>query len=395
MSNQVNWKRAFKQAVAVGLILCLGLAVLLGVLLVTNFDNLGRLARVVYLIDTKYLHETTMPQLIDGAIDGIVSSLDPYSSFLDEEENEILMNSIKGIAGFGGIGVIVNTADPNQLVIVRPIKGSPADRAGLEAGDVIIKIDGTSVSTISQVQAVAMMRGEPGTKVTLTVYRPKTNQEFSLSLIREDINVPTVFGSSLPGRPDIALIDISSFSAKTKDEFAQLLKDINIDQYKGLIVDLRFNPGGELNSAIDVAGFLVPEEDIVHIVNNKGEITTKKSTAQYIDKPLVILINEYTASAAEIVSGAVKDYGSGTLVGVKTFGKGVVQTVFPLDGNTSVRLTTDKYLTPNKSDIHNKGIQPDVEIVLKEGEKPTILPEGPPFDSQLAKAVEIMEQMID
>ncbi|NLL53072.1 MAG: S41 family peptidase [Peptococcaceae bacterium] len=395
MSNQVNWKRALKQAVAVGLILCIGLSILLGALIVTNYDNLGRLVRVVYLIDSKYLHETPLSKLIDGAIDGMVSSLDPYSSFQDEQENKILMNSIKGELGFGGVGVIVNTADPKQLVILRPIKGSPADRAGLEAGDVINKIDETNVSTISQDQAVAMMRGEPGSKVTLGVYRPKTNQEFSVNLIRENINVPTVYASSLPGRQDIALIDISSFTAKTGDEFEQQLYDLDLSKYKGLIIDLRYNPGGELYSAIKVAGFLVPQEDIVHIVDNKGNMNTQKSTAQYINKPLVIIINEYTASAAEIVSGAVQDYGSGTLVGSKTFGKGVVQTVFPLDGSTSVRLTTDKYLTPKKHDIHDKGIIPDVEIALQKDEKPTILPEKPQFDSQLAKAVEIMEQMID
>jgi len=392
LSNQVNWKRAFKQAVAVGLLLCLGLVFLLGGVILTNADSVGRLLRVVYLIESQYLNETPREKLIEGAIEGMVSSLDPYSSFQDAEENKILMNSIKGT--FGGIGVHISTADPTQLVIMRPIKGSPAERAGLEAGDIIIKIDDTDVSTISQDKAIAILRGEPGTKVTVGIYRPKTKEDFSVNLIRDNINVPTVEGMALPGRPDIALIDISSFTVQTGDDLEAVFQELKIDRYKGFILDLRFNYGGEVNAAIKVASLLVPEGDIVHIVNKNGQTDTKKSTAKYVNKPFVILTNEYTASSAEIVAGAVKDYGSGTLVGTKTYGKGVVQTVFPLDGLTSVRLTTDKYLTPKKNDIHQKGIEPDVKAELKEGEKPTILPQEAKFDSQLQKAVDVLLQKI-
>jgi carboxyl-terminal processing protease len=277
---------------------------------------------------------------------------------------------------------------------MRPIKGSPAERAGIEAGDIILKIDDTDVSTISQDKAVAILRGEPGTKVTIGIYRPKTKEDLSVNLIRDHISVPTVEGMSLPGRPEIAVIDISSFTIQTGDELERVFKDLHIDKYKGFILDLRFNYGGEVNAAIKVASLLVPEGDIVHIVNRNNDIDTKKSTAAFINKPFVILTNEYSASSAEIVAGAVKDYGSGTLVGTKTFGKGVVQTVFPLDNNTSVRLTTDKYLTPKRNDIHQKGIEPDVHVELKEGEKPTILPTEPKYDSQLTKAVEVLIQKI-
>jgi len=392
LSNGVNWKRAFKQAVAVGLILCLGVALLIGGLIFANQNNLGRLAKVVYLIENQYLDKPSVQKVVDGAIDGIVSSLDPYSSFQDAEENKTLMNSITG--SFGGIGVHLSTADPTQLVVMRPIKGSPADRAGIEAGDIILKIDETDVSTISQDEAVAILRGDPGTKVTVQIYRPKTKEDFSVNLIRETISVPTVELKPLPGQPDIALIDISSFSMQTGNELEEILSDNDTDKYRGFIIDLRYNYGGEVNAAIKVASFLVPQGDIVHIVNRNGEIDTRKSTANYINKPFVILTNEYTASSAEIVSGAVKDYGSGTLVGTKTFGKGVVQTVYPLDNNTSVRLTTDKYLTPKKNDIHKKGIEPDVKVELKEDEKPTILPETSVFDSQLSKATEVLLQKI-
>ncbi|QHA01706.1 S41 family peptidase [Dehalobacter restrictus] len=392
MFNRVNWKKAFIQAAAVGLIFCLGLALVVGGFVLVNYDHLGRLMRVVYLIDTQYLNGTSRAGLVDGAIDGMVGSLDPYSSFQDAEENKVLMNSIQGT--FGGIGVHLSTADPEKLVVMRPIKGSPAERAGLEAGDIITKIDETDVSTISQDEAVAILRGEPGSKVTVKIYRPKTKTEFTVSLIRDYINVPTVEGISLPERSDIGLIDISSFNINTGDELEKVLREMDLTKYKGLIIDLRYNYGGEVNAAIKVASFLVPEGSIVHIVNRNGVVDTKESTAEYIDMPIVILTNEYTASAAEIVSGAVKDYGSGTLVGTKTYGKGVVQTVFTLDGNTSVKLTTDKYLTPKKNDINKLGIKPDVEVELKEGEKPTILPTEPVFDSQLSKAVEVLLQKI-
>ncbi|AHF11058.1 MULTISPECIES: S41 family peptidase [Dehalobacter] len=392
MFNRVNWKKAFIQAAAVGLIFCLGLALVVGGFVLVNYDHLGRFMRVVYLIDTQYLNGTSRAGLVDGAIDGMVGSLDPYSSFQDAEENKVLMNSIQGT--FGGIGVHLSTADPEKLVVMRPIKGSPAERAGLEAGDIITKIDETDVSTISQDEAVAILRGEPGSKVTVKIYRPKTKTEFTVSLIRDYINVPTVEGISLPGRSDIGLIDISSFNINTGDELEKVLREMDLTKYKGLIIDLRYNYGGEVNAAIKVASFLVPEGSIVHIVNRNGVVDTKESTAEYIDMPIVILTNEYTASAAEIVSGAVKDYGSGALVGTKTYGKGVVQTVFTLDGNTSVKLTTDKYLTPKKNDINKLGIKPDVEVELKEGEKPTILPTEPVFDSQLSKAVEVLLQKI-
>lgn len=388
--DRINWRRAFKQAVAVGLIICVGFAFLLGIFVVVNYDNMGRLLKVVYLIDRQYLADTPREKLIDGAIEGMVGSLDQYSSFQDAEENKALMNSIKG--SFGGIGVHLSTADPAQLVIMRPIKGSPAERAGLEAGDVITSIDATDVSTISQDKAVAILRGEPGTKVNIGIYRPKTKEDFQVSLIRDHINVPTVEGTPLPGRNDIALVDISSFTVQTGDELEKVLQDLKIDQYKGLILDLRYNYGGEVNAAIKAASMLVPEGPIVHIVDRDNRMDTKKSTAAYINKPLVVLVNEYSASAAEIVAGAVKDYGSGTLVGTKTYGKGVVQTVFPLDNYTSVRLTTNKYLTPNKNDIHQKGIEPDVAVELKPGEKPSMMPANEVFDTQLKKAVEILSE---
>ena len=390
--EKINWKKAFLQAAAVGLILCTGFVFLLGGLILSNYDNLGRLFKIVYLIESRYLEDTPRVKLIDGAIEGMVQALDPYSSFQDAEENKILMQSIQG--SFGGIGVHISTADPTQLVIARPIKDSPAEKAGLQAGDIITKIDNTDVSTLSQDEAIAILRGEPGTKVTVGIYRPQTKEDFTVELVRYKIDLPTVEAAVLPGHPEIAVIDISYFTMQTGKELERTFAELDLDKYKGFILDLRYNYGGEINSAVKVASYLVPGDDIVHIVDRKGNTKTQKSTAQFVNKPFVVLINEYTASAAEIVAGAIKDYGSGTLVGVKTFGKGVVQTVFPLDGMTSVRLTTNKYLTPLKNDIHQKGIEPDIKVELGKGEKPTILPTTTEFDPQLAKAVEVLLEKV-
>ncbi|ADY57511.1 C-terminal processing peptidase-3 [Syntrophobotulus glycolicus DSM 8271] len=388
MSDKTKWLRAFKQAAVVGLILCLVIVLAVAGLAMTNYKHLGRLVAVVHLIETQYLNGASGEELVDGAIKGMLSSLDPYSSFQNEEENTILMNSIQG--RIGGVGVHISTADPQKLVIMRAVKNSPAEKAGLEAGDIIYKIDSTEVSAISQDQAIAILRGEPGTQVTVGVVRPKTNSEFNVTMTREYIDVPTVEGEILPGSSGIGLINIASFSAQTGDEFEKVVKELLAKNCQGLIIDLRYNYGGEVNAAVKVASMLVPQGPIVHIVDNQGKTETKQSTAQYLNLPFVVLTNEYTASASEIVSGAVKDYGTGTLIGQKTYGKGVVQTVFQLDSMTSVKLTTDKYLTPNKNDIHKIGIEPDIAVQLKEGEKPTILPSDNKLDTQLQKAAEVI-----
>lgn len=392
MSEKVKWKRAFKQAAAVGLIFCMVVGLAIAGLALSNYNHIGRLVAVVHLIKSQYLNGVTGENLVDGAISGMLGSLDSYSSFQNEEENNLLMNSIQG--RIGGIGVHISTADPQKLVIMRAVKSSPAEKAGLEAGDIIYKIDSTEVSTISQDQAIAILRGEPGTQVTVGVLRPKTDREFSVTMTREYIDVPTVEGEILPGSPGIGLINISSFSTQTGDEFDRVVKELLAQNCKGLIIDLRYNYGGEVNAAVKVASMLVPQGPIVHIVDKDGKTETKQSTAQYLNIPFVVLTNEYTASASEIVSGAVKDYGTGILIGKKTYGKGVVQTVFQLDNMTSVKLTTDKYLTPNKNDIHKIGITPDITVELKEGEKPTILPTDKNFDTQLQKAAEVIKTKV-
>lgn len=333
-------------------------------------------------------------QLFEGATQGIVDSLgDPYSAYMNAYENQQLMEVIEG--KFGGVGIVLSLKDPTKLVILRAIKNTPADKAGVQMGDIIEKIDNVDTSTIDQEKAVSLMRGDPGTKVTLILYRESLKEEVTITLTRENIVVPTVDGKALPGHSDIAYIDVSQFSSDTGNELAEVLKSMDIHKYKGLILDLRYNHGGELNAAVQVAGYFVTPGPVVYIVDKKGNVETKSSVAEnYLGLPLVVLINEESASAAEIVAGAIKDKGTGTLIGFKTFGKGIVQTIFPLDRGTSVKLTTAKYLTPNKLDIHKIGIEPDFKVELPKDEEATLSPVDTNFDPQLEKAYQVLKSKI-
>jgi len=342
------------------------------------------------LISSDYLENVTTDQLVEGATKGIVDILgDPYSTYMNVKENQELFQMLEG--KFGGVGIVLSLKDPKKLVVLRPIKNSPASKAGIQSGDVVSKINDAETSGMEQEKAVGMMRGDPGTKVNLALYRESTNKTFTVSLTRENITVPTVDGGALPGNPDIAYLSISQFASDTGKELKDTLNNMNIKSFKGLILDMRYNHGGELNAAVEVASYFIPEGPVVYIVDKQGNTDTKMATGTYLGMPMVVLVNEESASAAEIVAGAIKDKGTASLVGVKTFGKGIVQTIFPLGGGTSVKLTTAKYLTPNKVDIHKKGIEPDVKVELIKGQPATITPTDTKFDPQLQKALQTLQ----
>ncbi|HWQ88719.1 MAG TPA: S41 family peptidase [Desulfitobacteriaceae bacterium] len=383
-------KRFFKR-IGIGLLICcVVITFALGGFIAANFTYISRFVSVLELIDTQYLEGVNKNQLFEGATKGIVDSLgDPYSAYMNAAENQDLMEVIEG--KFGGVGIVLSLADPNKLVVLRALKNTPASKADIQIGDIVEKIDDVDTTTIDQEKAVSLMRGEPGTKVTLVLYRESLKQEVTVSLIRENIIVPTVDGKALPGHNDLAYIDIAQFSSDTGKELAEVLKSMDIQHYKGLILDLRYNHGGELNASVQVASYFVSSGPVVYIVDKKGNIETKNPVKEnYLGLPLVVLVNEESASAAEIVAGAIKDNGSGTLIGKKTFGKGIVQTVFPLDSGTSVKLTTAKYLTPKKLDIHKIGIQPDIIVELNKNQDATISPTDTSFDPQLEKAMQTL-----
>ncbi len=361
-------------------------------LIISNYDHLGRMMQVIGLIKTDYLKPVTPTQLIDGAMKGIVDSLgDQYSVYLDPKENKQMFDQIEG--RFGGVGIVLSLKDDKHLVVLKPIKNSPADRAGIKAGDIIVKIDNVDTSTITQEKAVNMMRGKEGTKVTLTVFRESAKKNLTFIVTREAISVPTVEGEMLPGSSDIAYINISQFSSDTDKELDQVISDLQPKHPKGIILDLRYDHGGELNAAVNSAGYFVPNgQPVVYIVDKYGNTEVHKPDKnEYLGLPVVVLVNEETASAAEILSGAIRDYKTGTLIGTKTFGKGIVQTIYQLDGGSGVKLTTAKYLTPNKSDINLKGIEPDVKVELGTGQTVVQPPDSvSDFDDQLKKAIEVL-----
>ena len=361
-------------------------------LIISNYDHLGRMMQVIGLIKTDYLKPVTPTQLIDGAMKGIVDSLgDQYSVYLDPKENKQMFDQIEG--RFGGVGIVLSLKDDKHLVVLKPIKNSPADRAGIKAGDIIVKIDNVDTSTITQEKAVNMMRGKEGTKVTLTVFRESAKKNLTFIVTREAISVPTVEGEMLPGSSDIAYINISQFSSDTDKELDQVISDLQPKHPKGIILDLRYDHGGELNAAVNSAGYFVPNgQPVVYIVDKYGNTEVHKPDKnEYLGLPVVVLVNEETASAAEILSGAIRDYKTGTLIGTKTFGKGIVQTIYQLDGGSGVKLTTAKYLTPNKSDINLKGIEPDVKVELGTGQTVVQPPDSvSDFDDQLRKAIEVL-----
>ncbi|HBV86764.1 S41 family peptidase [Desulfosporosinus sp.] len=383
-------KRIIKHVGVIFLIFSVLVTTLVSGVVIANVNNVGRLVHVVQLIRNDYLENVSTVQLVEGATKGIVEILgDPYSTYMNAQENQELFEILEG--KFGGIGIVLSLKDPKKLVVLRPIKNSPASKAGIQSGDVVSKINDADTAGMDQDKAVGLMRGEPGTKVNLDLYRASTNKTFTVSLTRENITVPTVDGQALPGHPDIAYISITQFGSDTGTELKDTFNTMDIKSFKGLILDMRYNHGGELNAAVQVASYFIPEGPVVYIVDKQGNVDTKMATGTYLGMPMVVLVNEESASAAEIVAGAIKDKGTASLVGVKTFGKGIVQTIFPLDGGTSVKLTTAKYLTPNKLDIHKKGIEPDILVELPKGHQATITPQDQNFDPQLKKALQTLQ----
>ncbi len=357
----------------------LGIIFLSGWLLVHNYKHFGNLFQVISLVRSQYLYETESTLLVDGAIKGIVDALgDPYSVYLEPKTYTQLQDQIRGT--FGGLGILVGIKD-DFLTVVRTYNGTPAYKKGITSGDIITRIGDRDAKGIDLDTAVQLMRGPVGTKVNLTLIHQGKEAPFKVELTREEISVPTVEGKLLPD--NIGYIVISQFSEKTPDELQRVLGDFKKQGLKGVLLDLRDNPGGELQSVVKVSGNFIPEGPVVYIEYRGGRTEMLPSGGNNLDLPLVVLVNEGSASAAEILAGAIKDTGSGTLVGQKTFGKGVVQTVFELDNGAGVKLTTARYLTPGKHDINKKGIIPDVQV--SRGEKPDMT------DHQFDRGLEVLK----
>lgn len=363
--------------------------------LVSTANEFSKVKLLESFIQENYLKEVDDKKLMEGQLKGLVSALDdPYSQYLTAEEYNDLNQQTSG--EYGGIGVIVTPGEDNFITVVSPIKGTPGERAGLKPEDKILAVDGKEFLAENMDKAVSSMKGKPNTDVTLTISRKNkegVNETFDVKLTREKIRLVTVDSEIID--KDIAYINISSFDELTYKDFMKELKSLQDQDVKGLVLDLRNNPGGLLDVTADIADELLGEGVIVYTETRDGEKEYYKSKKSKIDLPLVVLINGGSASASEVLSGAIKDYERGELIGTKTFGKGVVQRISPLptDDGSAIKLTISEYFTPKGTNIHGIGIEPDIKVELPEdinGIGVEYLDE----DTQLQKALEVIKGKI-
>lgn len=304
--------------------------------------------------------KSTDERLLGGAIEGAIKALDdPYSTYLDPRRFRELEAHFS--ATFTGIGVRVEPKD-GHVTVVAPIKGTPGEKAGLLPGDRIVEVDGKDVVGRAIEEVVALIRGPRGTAVTLKVRREGRAAPLEFRIVRADILVPTVEGSLLPGEPGIGYLRIHEFNERIGQRVRSKLAELRRAGMRGLILDLRQDPGGLLSEAVAVAEQFVPAGPIVHVVSRGGARKTYDSRGRGFELPLVVLVDGFTASASEIVAGAIQDRGAGTLVGSRTFGKGSVQSIIRLRDGSGLKLTTARYLTPSGRSINGTGIVPDVVV---------------------------------
>lgn len=311
-----------------------------------------------------YYKDVNQKKLINGAINGMVESLDdPYSDYMSNEEAKSFHSSIS--SSFEGIGAEIQEKD-GHIVIVSPIKGSPAEKAGLKPNDMIISVDGKSLQGMNSTQAVTLIRGKKGTKVELTISRPGIEAPMTVPIIRDTIPIETVYGEMVDDT--IAKVQITSFSSNTSKELVTTLNDLQKKGMKGLVLDLRQNPGGLLDQAVSITSMFVPKgKIIVKEEDRNGKIKEIASQNQgNPDLPLVVLIDKGSASASEIFAAAVKESAGIPLIGEKSFGKGTVQTAEDFKDGSNLKYTIAKWLTPDGNWIHKKGIEPDVAVALPE-----------------------------
>ena len=376
------------------------------------YKQLELFEHALSIIRSDYVEEPEAKQLVYGALKGMLATLDPYSQFLDPDSYNELKVDTEGT--FGGLGIEITVKD-DLLTIITPIDDTPAYHAGLRAGDRIVKIDGELTRGITLLDAVKKLRGKPGTKVSLTILREGEEQLTEVTLERAMIKIQSVREAKLL-QEHIAYIRLSDFRENSGKDLQAAIEKLKGEGMDSLILDLRNNPGGLLDVSVSVAELFLDHDQL--IVTTKGRLRNQNMEFRaHVDGtvngvPLVVMINEGSASASEIVAGAIQDYHRGIILGMKSHGKASVQTIFPLKDGSALRLTTSKYFTPKGRSIHGQGIPPDVEVPFerpaeeksktqsaqelfdrvesggqppKDGEKPQ------PLDNQLARAVDLLK----
>ena len=330
-------------------------------------------------IETQYVRDVDYTNLIDGAISGMVKTLDdPHSIYLDPKMYELMRSHTEG--SFGGVGIVMGFKD-NKITVISVMEGTPSEAAGIKTGDEIIAVDGTPTNEIEPEEVVLHIRGEIGTDVTLKIRRAG-EEDKDYVVRRATIQVHTVAGQMLPDTDGIGYIRIASFSEHTADEFKDAYHALENEGVKGMIIDLRENPGGLVTSCVAIANMVVPKGPVVSVVQKDGRREEYESELSEEKYPLVVLIDGNSASASEILAGALQDTGAATIVGQTSYGKGSVQVILPLYDDDALKLTIAKYYTPSGRSIDGTGIEPDVRVEPQADSAQ---------DVQLLKAIDVMK----
>lgn len=359
---------------------------------VVSTDTIQKMRTIEEIIDTYYYGDTvTAQELQNGVYKGMMASLgDPYSEYYSSEELEDVVNSNQGISY--GIGALISmNQQMNMAMISGVMEESPAQEAGLREGDIIYQVEGESTQGMSLTKVVSLVKGREGTTVHLTIYREGEADYLDFELIRaKQIETTTVDSGIIEGHENIGYLRIREFDTITVDQYTEAMAVLTEQGMKGLILDLRSNPGGDLSAVVDIARKILPAGLIVYTEDKEGN--RKEYTCdgdRELQIPLVVLVNGYSASASEILAGAIQDYNKGTLIGTTTYGKGIVQRIHRLDDGTALKLTVSAYFTPSGRNIHGIGIEPDIEL-----EYDYEANEADGTDNQVEKAVEVLEGKI-
>ena len=356
---------------------------------ITQKDVTEKAADLADLIDQYYYEEIDQDALVEGMYAGMVEGLgDPYSAYFSAEEFASFNDSTTGV--YYGIGtVLTQNVDTKTVMILHVYPGTPAEEAGLKDGDVIVKVGDIEADSVELSELTTHIKGEEGTTVHLEIMRAGEQENLGFDVQRRQIEVPTVQAQMLEG--NVGWIQITEFSVSTAEQFDKAVKELESQGMVSMIVDLRDNPGGVLQAVCDMLDQILPEGLVVYTEDKYGNRSDYKSDAECMNIPMAVLINENSASASEIFAGAIKDYDYGTLIGTTTFGKGIVQSIIPLDDGSALKVTMAKYFTPKGNYIHGVGISPDIELEYEyqgqDGEKEY----DPMHDNQILKALEVLQ----
>jgi len=332
------------------------------------YSAVEQLGRVLVEVENEYVDPVDRSKLVDGAIKGMVAELDPHSSYMPADEFQAFQSDTEG--EFGGIGIEVENRN-DQLVVLSPIEGSPAERAGVQSGDLIVSVDGKDPTSEPLDKLVKRLRGAPGSHVKVGMRRTGVADILTFDLAREIIRVPSVASKLLSGR--VAYVNVKQFQERTHDELLRAAAKVRSragGTLAGIILDLRADPGGLVDQAADVADEFL-DEGVIYTARHRGQIVDEvraRAGGAFVREPCVVLVNQWTASASELVAGALQDHKRATVVGERTFGKGSVQAIVSLPGGAGMRLTISRYYTPSGHAIQSDGVHPDVTVELQKEE---------------------------